>query len=173
MSRIEADQDDRARIYRFALSLCRDPWLADDLAQEAIFRAVRAAHPFGDRLELRKWLFRVTHNIWIDTRRKSSARTNRPLELRDLVDVSESPHRKAELTEQLAATFAEMQRLPLKQREVLHLRVIEGMSVEAVAESLSMNCGAVKSNLSVARKKLRASMHPTITLLDPRQPDDA
>ncbi len=160
-------------MYRFALSLCRDPWLADDLAQEAIFRAVRAEHRFADRIELRKWLFRVTHNVWIDTRRKSSARTNRPLELQDLVDLSESPHRRAELTEQLAATFAEMQRLPLKQREVLHLRVVEGMSVDDVAETLDITHGAVKTNLSLARKRLRELMHPANRHLNPRQQENA
>src|SRR5690606_3529464 len=112
VSTIEPDQDDRAHAYRFALSLCRDRWLADDLSQEAILRAVKADMRFADRTDLRKWLFRVTHNLWIDETRKASPRSNHPLELNDLVDQGDSPHRKAEVTEELAATFAAMQRLP-------------------------------------------------------------
>lgn len=158
MSRTEPDQDDRDHIYGFALSLCRDRWMADDLAQEAILRAVRTERQFVDRTELRKWLFRVTLNLWIDKTRKSSASTNCSLQLRDLVDVNGSPDRKAELTEQMEAAFAEMQRLPPKQRQVLHLRVVEGMSVNDVAETVNMTRGAVKTNLSLARKTLRESV---------------
>ncbi|WP_425400682.1 RNA polymerase sigma factor [Aeoliella sp.] len=151
------DQDDLAHAYRFALSLCRNSWLADDLAQEAILRAVSTKQQFTNRTELRKWLFRVTLNLWIDSTRKSSAYTNRPLALRDLVDGSQRFDHKAEVAEELTALFAEMQRLPLKQRQVLHLRVIEGMSVKDVAEIFDMTDGAVKTNLSLARKKLRES----------------
>lgn len=149
------DHEDRAHVYRFALSLCRDRWLAEDLAQEAILRAVRADPTFAERNELRKWLFRVTHNLWIDATRKRSADTNCPLNLADLVDAANRPDQIAESTEQMEATFAQMQRLPTRQRQVLHLRVVEEMSVDEVAETLGMTRGAVKTNLSLARKQMR------------------
>ena len=75
--------------------------------QEAILRVVRKERQFADRTELRMWPFRVAQNPWIDKTRKSSTSTNRPLQLRDLVAVNDSPDRKAELTEQMEATFAE------------------------------------------------------------------
>ena len=161
MSQIEPDQDDRDHVYRFAVSVCRDRWLADDLTQEAILRAVRMERPFGNRIDLRKWLFRVTLNLWIDKTRKISAATNCALQLRDLVDVRECPNRRAELTEEMEVAFVAMQRLPPKQRQVLHLRVVEGMGVKDVAETLGITRGAVKTNLSLARKALRKAAYPS------------
>ncbi len=155
MDRIRPDQDDRAHVYRFAISLCRDRWLADDLAQEAILRAMRTECAFAERCELRKWLLRVTHNLWIDAMRKAAASTNHPLELRELIDGAEPPDYAVEITEQIETAFVQMQRLPLVQRQVLHLRVVEGMSVDDVAETLSITRGAVKTNLSLARKRMR------------------
>lgn len=160
MDRIRPDQVDRAHVYRFAVSLCRDRWVADDLAQEAILRAMHFNGTFVDRIELRKWLFRVTHNLWIDGIRKSAADTNHPLQLHDVVDHGELPEQILEINEQLETAFAEMQRLPATQRQVLHLRVVEGLSVDEVAETLSMTRGAVKTNLSLARKRMR-EMIPT------------
>lgn len=155
VDRMSPDHEDRAHVYRFALSLCRDRWQAEDLAQEAILRAVRADPAFTQRSDLRKWLFRVTHNLWIDVTRKMTANTNRPLELAELVDATDRPDKIAEITEQMEATFVQMQHLPIKQRQVLHLRVVEEMSVDEVAETLNMTRGAVKTNLSLARKQMR------------------
>lgn len=137
------------------MSMSRDRWLADDLAQEAILRAMRSETRFDDREQLRKWLFRVTHNLWIDATRKSVASTNQPLSLREAIDGTDSPDLVVELSEQVEAAFAQMQRLPLAQRQVLYLRVVEEMSVDDVADTLGMTRAAVKTNLSLARKRMR------------------
>lgn len=133
--------------------------MAEDLAQEAIVRAVGSEQEFADRIDLRKWMFRVAHNLWIDSLRKSSASTNQGLTLGELVDgARDSPDRAAEITEQMEQVFAQMQRLPAKQRQVLHLRVLEGLTVDEVADTLEMTRGAVKTNLSLARRRLREAL---------------
>src|ERR1700748_2512889 len=64
--------------YGFARWLTRDPVVAQDVAQEAMLRALRYFHAFrGD--EARPWLLRIVRNTWTDMRTKSGA-NDRPLE---------------------------------------------------------------------------------------------
>src|SRR5258708_37338497 len=64
--------------YGFARWLTRDPVVAQDVAQEAMLRALRYFHAFrGD--EAKPWLLRIVRNTWSDMRAKSGA-GDRPLE---------------------------------------------------------------------------------------------
>src|ERR1700759_5865344 len=64
--------------YGFARWLTRDPVTAQDLAQEAMLRALRYFHAFrGD--EARPWLLRIVRNTWTDMRTKNGG-NERPLE---------------------------------------------------------------------------------------------
>ena len=91
--------------------------------------------------------------------RTTATKTNHPLDLRDLADVRENQQVRLEVTDELQAVFAAVQRLPPKQQQVLHLRVIEELSVKEVASILQMTPNAVKTNLSLARKRL-AQLYP-------------
>ena len=64
--------------YGFARWLTRDPVLAQDLAQEAMLRALRYFHAFRGE-EARPWLLRIVRNTWSDLRARNGA-TDRPLE---------------------------------------------------------------------------------------------
>src|SRR6185503_21252047 len=55
--------------YGFARWLTRDPVLAQDLAQEAMLRALRYFHAFRGE-EARPWLLRIVRNTWVDQRAK-------------------------------------------------------------------------------------------------------
>src|SRR5436190_769500 len=64
--------------YGFARWLTRDPIEAQDLAQEAMLRALRYFHAFRGE-EARPWLLRIVRNTWVDLRRKRG--TDQPLEV--------------------------------------------------------------------------------------------
>src|SRR5436309_11196256 len=64
--------------YGFARWLTRDPVSAQDLAQEAMLRALRYFHAFRGE-EARPWLLRIVRNTWIDQRAKQTA--DQPLEV--------------------------------------------------------------------------------------------
>ncbi len=48
--------------------------------------------------------------------------------------------------------------LPARQRAALLLRVVEGLSYEAIAEALECEVGAVRANLHLARMKVRSRL---------------
>src|ERR671930_1453838 len=64
--------------YGFARWLTRDPVLAQDLAQEAMLRALRYFHAFRGE-EARPWLLRIVRNTWVDLRAFNSS-SDRPIE---------------------------------------------------------------------------------------------
>jgi RNA polymerase sigma-70 factor, ECF subfamily len=69
--------DHLLRVYRFAMHLCGDQHMAEDLAQEAMLRAVRCGSGLSEPQALKVWLLRIVKNLWIDDCR---ARGRRPTE---------------------------------------------------------------------------------------------
>jgi RNA polymerase sigma-70 factor (ECF subfamily) len=149
------------RVYRFALRLSNDPHTAEDLAQETFLRAWRHRNRLREERATRIWLFRITANLWGDQLRRSRSPVARAGSLADheraqVVDASVLPvlrliSKKEELTRALQA----MNALPPRQREVLYLSACEGLASAEIATVLGITAGAVKANLSLARKSMR------------------
>jgi RNA polymerase sigma factor (sigma-70 family) len=139
------------RLYRsLAPSVCgylriqgsSDP---EDLTSEVFLGAFRAIGTFaGDADQFRSWVFTIAHRRLTDERR---ARGCRPAmadaALPDWVagDVEEEALRRlsAERVRTLCAGLAP------EQADVLLLRMVSGMTVEAIAELLGKSTGAVKA----------------------------
>lgn len=62
------------RIWRYAFSLTGSRDGADDLAQAACLRAIEKASQFKVGSHLDRWMFRITHNLWISELRKDRVR---------------------------------------------------------------------------------------------------
>src|ERR1700730_14962806 len=65
--------------YGFARWLTRDPVQAQDVAQEAMLRALRYFHAFRGE-EPRPWLLRIVRNTWADLRTRKGA-NDQPLDV--------------------------------------------------------------------------------------------
>src|SRR5439155_19859990 len=65
--------------YGFARYLTRDPVHAQDVAQEAMLRALRYFHAFRGE-EARPWLLRIVRNTWSDFRSRKGA-NDQPLDV--------------------------------------------------------------------------------------------
>ena len=75
--------------YGFARYLTRDPVQAQDVAQEAMLRALRYFHSFRGE-EARPWLLRIVRNTWIDLRKLLDIFELTPADLGDAGKVSVS-----------------------------------------------------------------------------------
>lgn len=139
---------------RFALSLCRQPDVAEDLVQITAERALRARDRFDPSTRLEAWLFRILRNAWIDMVRRDATRG-------EVVDIHETP--LADPVDSVAQTDdrmmldavrTAMKTLPEDQRAVLHLVCVEGLSYAETAHALDIPRGTVMSRLSRARLAL-------------------
>ena len=68
-------------VYRVALSVTRNPHLAEDVAQDALLKAWQALPTFRGESPLRNWILRITHNTAISTLRKRRDVLQDPFEL--------------------------------------------------------------------------------------------
>ena len=66
-------------LYRFAMSLVRDPDIACDLVQETFCIWAAKGHQLKDRSKAKTWLFTTLHREFLAHRRKSSRYSSSPL----------------------------------------------------------------------------------------------
>src|SRR5262245_30501401 len=143
--------------YGFARWLARDPVLAQDLAQEAMLRALRYFHAFRGE-EARPWLLRIVRNTWTDLRLRKGA-ADQPLEVVENRPADgPDPEQSALAGDRRRQVAAALAALPAEAREILVLREIEDLSYKHIALVLDLPVGTVMSRLARAREKLAAEL---------------
>jgi RNA polymerase sigma-70 factor (ECF subfamily) len=139
---------------RFARALTADSVLADDLVQDCIERALRKHALYDPERPMRAWLYTILRNLHVSGRR-SQLRQGASVGLDQVPSGADAVPPRQEDRLALADVEEAVQRLPLVQREVLLLVVLEEMSYRDVAEVLGVPIGTVMSRLSRARLFLR------------------
>lgn len=139
-----------AALLRVARRLTLDPARAEDLVQETMLLAWRGFRGFQPGTNARAWLFRILFNAFHGEGRKA-ALAARPFPFEDHVPPSQ--HASAEIREALDA-------LPIEQRSVLLLCVVEGFTSREAADILDLPIGTVMSRLGRARQELREKLRP-------------
>ncbi len=137
-----------AALLRVARRLTLEPASAEDLVQETMLLAWRGFHSFQTGTNARAWLFRILFNAFHGGGRKRAP-----------VAVSGSHAIHARLQEAVEISEA-LEALPIEQRTVLLLCVVEGFTCLEAAGILDLPIGTVMSRLSRARQELRKSLAP-------------
>jgi RNA polymerase sigma-70 factor (ECF subfamily) len=151
------------RVFGFAVRLTGSRHAAEDLTQETFLRAWRHGVGTRDADRTRVWLFQIAANLWRDQLRRKRLAPERagPLDF-EQPDSRTCPRIFAEQQEQVTLAMASLDELPARQREVLYLSACEGLAHTEIAEILECTLDAVKSNLSIARRKMRAQLAETL-----------
>jgi len=139
-------------LLRVARRLTFDGASAEDLVQETMLLAWRGFHRFQDGSNARAWLFRILLNAFYGEGRKAHPA---PVPVPVTVTVDTKLQEALEIDEALQA-------LPVEQRTVLLLCVVEGFTCREAANILSIPIGTVMSRLSRGREELRKSLAPRV-----------
>ncbi len=157
--KVVASQKDK--LFRYALRIVGHVAEAEDVVQEVFIKLWNQRERADHIDNLEAWLTTLTRNQAIDKMRSKHRRTE-PIDNRyDMKDHNASPHRQAELNQTLALVKQWMEDLPPKQREIMHLRDIEGLAYKEIAEHLGLSLDQVKVNLFRARQAIRHRMQQT------------
>lgn len=135
----------------FAISLTRNPSLADDIVQDTVVKAWTNFDSFQPGTKMRAWLFTILRNSYYSHHRKFG----REVEDVDGVHaarlaVKPSHDGKLMLNEVLNA----FDHLSVEQREVLLLVGASGFSYEEAAEMCGVSLGTIKSRMNRGRTAL-------------------
>jgi RNA polymerase sigma-70 factor (ECF subfamily) len=147
-------------LYGFALSLCRDRALAEDLVQETYLRALRATRKAEPGPGLRSWMFAILHNVWRNERRRG-----RPLDfdesaVEQIADGDPDPLESVDRQQAGGRVLSAIDALPGPFRDVIVLRCVEGFSYQEMATIVGCPAGTVMSRLARARALLRRALGP-------------
>jgi RNA polymerase sigma-70 factor, ECF subfamily len=146
------------RVYAVVRRIAGDDDLAQDYAQEAWIRAIRALPTFRGDARFSTWLHRIAVNSALQALRKADTRTRRETSLQDTVAVH--PDQGDTLLGELLERA--MDQLPDGMRQVLILHDVEGYTHEEIGELLGVTSGTSKSQLFKARGKMRELLRPAL-----------
>lgn len=137
-------------LHRYAVWLCRDPTLAEDLVQETLLRAWRFLDSLRDAGAAKAWLLttlRREHARLYERKRFDYA----DVDLGAVPDTAvDGPDTDAEVAQLRRRIFE----LPADYREPLAMQVLLGCSVREIAEVMEISESAVMTRLFRARKQL-------------------
>lgn len=150
----------RHKLYRFALRITGSAHDAEDVVQEVLERVWKTPADQSAAVQnWEAWCMTLTRNRSLDRTRSRDLRRTAPLDgLGERTSEGHSPARSAELRDLADQVRRLMQDLPEKQRLVMHLRDVEELTYEEIAESLGISLDQVKVNLHRARKTVREHM---------------
>lgn len=144
----------RLRAYAAART---DPGAAEDLVNETMARAVAGIHRFTwEPTGFDAWIFGIMRNVCLEHVRRT--RRRRRDAATHVVYDGVHPGDAIELAEDHEAVRVAFEKLSRKDREILELRLISGLSVDQAAEVLGKRSGAVRTAQSRALANLRQLM---------------
>lgn len=144
-------------LYRFALWVCKNPDLAEDMVQETYLRAWRSLDSLKNENAAKPWLFTILrreHARLFERYRPHISDIDEVPEPLD--DDSKNPDLRLQKDEIIAA----IEQLDQQYREPLLLQVLGGFSGKEIAKILDLNSNTVMTRLFRARNKLIDIFHP-------------
>ena len=150
------------KLYRLALRMLVNPAEAQDAVQEVFLKLWDQRHKLKEVQNLEAWSVRITKNLCLDKLRSKHRKTENLERVPEKVDAQSTADRQIEQSEMMIKIKGLMNRLPEKQKLVMHLRDIEELSYREIGEALDMPEQHVKTNLFRARKKMRAYLQKTV-----------
>lgn len=138
----------KAGIFRFALSILRDPQLAEDVLQETFVRLLSAKRLPAPGSE-QAWLYRVARNLCYDILRRKKRETEEP------AAESAPPDQSWEFIELISS-------LNETEREIVSLKFIGGLSHQEIAKITGATVHGAKKRYERAIQKLRREMEESI-----------
>ena len=154
-------------VYNIALRMTGSEDDAADMTQETFIKAYNNLSSFKSDSKFSTWIYRITTNVCLDFLRAKSRRPQVSLTVADADDDSfeqqlEIPDPADDPEQQLMKKLSMqslndgLRRLPDKQRQILVMRELGGLSYAEIGKALSLEEGTVKSRIFRARKNLCA-----------------
>ena len=163
-------REHQARIYRILWCELRDDEAAATLTQDCFLKAYRARADFRGEASVHTWLVRIAINLARDYQRnrrqgfcrRMLAGSTQEAELATEFAEDKAPRADRALLarEQLQQTMDAVKTLSPQQQTAFHLRYLEELSIEEIAEAMGVEVGTVKSHLSRAVNALRQQRNP-------------
>ncbi|MCD6332173.1 MAG: RNA polymerase sigma factor [Bacteroidales bacterium] len=143
---------------RIAMKYLGNTEEVQDVLQEVYLKTWKSCRRLNHGTSIKSWLFAVVRNQSIDHLRKQSRQT--PMipryETSTSVNETANPLEHLELLDHIRKWILTLPRI---QQKVFAMRDLESLSVSEVMENTGLSEGSIKTNLYLARKKLKEHLN--------------
>lgn len=143
-------------MYRYALSILKDTDTAQDVVQECLVKIWNNRQKLPGVRNPEAWAMRITRNQcydWVKTNR-FTVLSKQDLEHPDSLEADQH----LLVSDHMDWLDKILRTLPEKQQEIYHLREVEELPYQDIAEILALSLSEVKVYLHRARTKIKSSI---------------
>jgi RNA polymerase sigma-70 factor (ECF subfamily) len=150
----------QGRVLGLAVTILRDPVLAEDIAQEAFLRAWRHGPSYDPRRgTVAAWMARITRNLAIDALRMRRAEVMDPQVVAALSPSDDGSVEESAVTaDTVAAVRRALRSLPEEQARALVLAGFFGRTAEEISRSEAIPLGTAKTRIRLGLRRIRANL---------------
>lgn len=138
---------------------------AEDIIQETFLRVYRNKHMYKEIAKFSTWVYTIAGNLAkTELRRRKRHKifsvsnfVNEEKDF-DIPDRDHSPEKKVDSSIQESIIQKAIEKLPIKFKEVIVLRDIQGFAYEEISQILNIPLGTVKSRVNRGRLKLQEDL---------------
>jgi RNA polymerase sigma factor (sigma-70 family) len=135
-------------LFRYFVSLNRDPELSEDLVQDVFFRILRYRATYDPEKAFSAWMYGIARRVSLDRARE---RRGEVVGIEEFTEgrgepasVAPGPEERAVKVQNLGLLQRALDLLPAEKREILVLSRFQEMKYEDIAAVLNCEVGAVK-----------------------------
>ncbi len=144
--------------FRIVNSITRDPYLTEDVLQEALIVAAKKLHTLNDIEKFDKWFYRIATRIAFNLIKKRKIAV--PVE--EIFDNEEFNKKGNQIMDKALLQVEDndsylsiIKSLPQRDRHLIHLRFVKEMKIREISELTGIKEGTLKSIYHRAFKKLK------------------
>ena len=126
--------------------------------QELMIKIWNRMDQFNEIDNKEAWCMTGTRNMASDKTRAKKVKINDISEYHHISDGDVTQDRKMEIDERFGSIMQLVNQLPEKQREIVHLRDVEGYTYQEIADITGTTLDFVKVSLHRARKTLKEEL---------------
>ena len=156
-------------IYRYLYRLVGNHSDADDLSQDVFMYALESINSFKVGTNFTAWLYTIARNRYFNFHKKKSRETVLPKNaVETLACENSDPANPVSpgVDEVHKAVTRAVEGLPIEQRQVVVLHIMEGLPHKEIAEIMDCNEKTIRWRLFWARKKLKKTLNDYLTILE-------
>lgn len=143
------------KLFRVAFRITLRREEAEDIVQETLVRAWSQRAELSSKASIEAFCVTIAKNLALDARQKKDAQHEELTPEQDQAPAASTPYDQLVEKERIHMLRQFVSRLPEKQRDIFHLRDVEGKSYQEIASMLQLTEEQVKVYLFRARQKIR------------------
>lgn len=138
-----------ADVYRYLISMCRDPSGAEDLLQTTFLQVIKGIGGFRNQSTLKTWIFTIARHEYFRWLKKKTP----VLPLEETIPAAGAMEEDVESRDRVRMIYAEMERFEEPHRSLLVLRLSSGLSFREIGAVLGKT--EVWARVTFLRDKLK------------------